>query len=301
MVSTRVVALASFLFSGAAAHADDLTPLYPDNASFAMGIDVKAISASPLGNKVVGKDKPYDVTRKMLMMIFSNEPVFGSIEPLEPLINRLDRITLAGNAKESNLGIFLEGDIDDAELTRAAEAIADLAKLSFQTEKLGDRKLLFIGDNGYAAVRVNKSLAAFASSRALLTEILDQHAGKRKTAPQPALLEGVKKIRPEETPVWLVMGELGLLNLGVKRVVGTISFAADADIRFDVTCEKDDQAKELAAGLKQGHEIVISYLKEPAKGLWQAADLKAKQDGKKVTITGKVSGARLVEEYAKLK
>jgi hypothetical protein len=97
------------------------------------------------------------------------------------------------------------------------------------------------------------------------------------------------------------MGELGLLNLGVKRLVGTISFAADADIRFDVTCETDDQAKELVRLLKQGHEFVISYLKEPSKSLWQSADLKAKQDGKAVSVTGKVSGAMLVEEYKKLK
>ena len=302
MDSTRIVALATLLFSGAVAHADDLTPLFPDNASIAMGIDVKAIYDSPLGKKVVGKDKPFDVTRKLIAMIFpDDESLFKSIAPLEPLINRLDRITFVGNVTESNLGIFLEGDIDEAELTRSAEAYAESAKLSFKTEKLGDRKLLIIGDNNRYAVRVDKSLAVFASSRELLSEILDQHSGKRKTEPQPALLEGVKHIKPGKTPVWLVMSEIPFLRLGITRLVGTISFAADADIRLDVTCETDDKAKELVALLKEGHEAVITYLKEPAKGLWQSANLTAKQDDKKVTVTGKVSGARLAVEYAKLK
>jgi hypothetical protein len=300
---TRIVALATLLFSGAVAHADDLTPLFPDNASIAMGIDVKAICASPLGQKVVGKDKPFDATRKLMSMIFAGEgeSFFESIAPLEPLINRLDRITFVGNATESNLGIFLEGDIDEAELARVAEAYAGSAKLSFNTEKLGNRKLLIIGDNNRYAVCVNKSLAVFASSRELISEILDQHSGKRKTKPQPALLEGVKQIKPGKTPVWLVMSEIPYLRLGITRLVGTISFAADVDIRLDVTCETDDKAKELVGLLKQGHEVVISYLKEPAKGLWQSADLKAKQDDKKVTVTGKVSGTKLAEEYAKLK
>jgi len=301
---TRIVALATLLFSGAVAHADDLTPLFPDNASIAMGIDVKAIYDSPLGKKVVGKDKAFDVARNLMAMIFSkneSESFFKSIEPLEPLINRLDRITFVGNATESNLGIFLEGDIDEAELARVAEAYAESAKLSFNTEKMGDRKLLIIGDNNRYAVRVNKSLAVFASSRELLNEILDQHSGKRKTKPQPALLEGVKQIKPGKTPVWLVMSEIPFLRLGITSLVGTISFAADVDIRLDVTCETDDQAKELVGLLKKGHEALISYLKEPAKSLWQSADLKAKQDDKKVTVTGKVSGTKLAEEYAKLK
>jgi hypothetical protein len=305
MVSTRVIALAAVLVSGAVAHADDLTPLYPRGVSFAMGIDVKAIYASPLGKKVVGKDKPFDVARKLTAMILANESesLFKSIAPLEPLINRLDRITVVGGiAGESRLeaDVFMEGDIDEAELTRAAEAFADVAKLSFQTEKLGDRKLIIIGDNSYA-VRVNKSLAVFASSRERLSEILEQHSGKMKTKPQPALLEGLKQIKKEEAPVWLVMGKIPIIGLGITRLVGTISFGVDAGIRIEASTETEDQANKVVELLKVVHEAAISYLKEPAKGLWQAADLKAKQDGKTVTVTGQVSGARLAEEYAKLK
>jgi hypothetical protein len=300
---TRIVALATLIFSGAVAHADDLTPLFPDNASIAMGIDVKAIYDSPLGKKVVGKDKPFDVARNLMAMIFSkneSESFFKSIEPLEPLINRLERISLAGDSSSATVCFFLEGDIGDAELTRTTEAFAELAKLSFNTEKIGDRKMLIVGDRSYA-VRVNKSLAVFASSRELLSEILDQHSGNRKAKPQPALLERLKRIKPAESPIWLAMGELKTFNLGIAGSVGTISFDADAEIRLEVSLVSEEKAKDVESVLKEGHELLISWLKEPAKSLWQAADFKAKQDGKMVKVTGKVSGAKLAEEYAKLK
>jgi hypothetical protein len=221
MGSTRVMALVVLLCSGAAAKADDLTTLYPDNSSFAFGIDIKAIYSSPLGKKVVGKDKPFDATRKLMAMIFPDEPFFKSIAPMEMLINRLERITFVGHATESRLetNLILEGDIDEAELIRSAEAVADLAKVSFTTEKLGDRKLLIIGDLSYA-VRVTKSLAVFSTSRAELINTLDQHAGKRKAQPQPALLEELKRIKPAETPIWLVVGEVRILKefLGITRL-----------------------------------------------------------------------------------
>jgi hypothetical protein len=173
---------------------------------------------------------------------------------------------------------------------------------SHHSIQLGDRTLLIIGDYSYA-VRVNKSLAVFASSRSELSDILDQHSGKRKAKPQQALLEGVKRIKPEETPIWMVAGEVRVMKefLGITGLKGTISVGVDAEIRIDATCETEDKAKELVALLKLGHEAANSYLKEPAKSLWQAADLKAKQDGKMVTVSGKVSSARIAEEYAKLK
>src|SRR6266487_5345853 len=108
----------------------DVTPLYPDSAAFAFGVDIKGITTSPLGKKVIGADKPFDATRKLVNVLLPNEvfPVTEkALKPLETVANRLERVTVAGNIESGGklpIAIFLEGEIDEDDYVKAAEGFA---------------------------------------------------------------------------------------------------------------------------------------------------------------------------------
>jgi hypothetical protein len=213
-------------------------------------------------------------------------------------------VTVVGNFEGGNqpfLSIFLEGDIDEGDYIKAAEEFAKLENKPFTTAKRGERKLLMLGEGNSAVygVRVSKSLFVVATTRELIDDVLEKHAGKLKADVQPALLEWLKKAKPAETPLWLVVGELKLLK-GINGGAATITLNDNADFRIEIACDKDD----LAATIKNVLEQVVKYFdgaQSPQAKVWAAAGIKIKRDGRTVTATGSIPGKLLAEEYAKQK
>jgi hypothetical protein len=302
-----VLASLAVILLPAAGRGADVTPLYPDSAVLAFGVDIKGITTSPLGRKAVGADKPFDATRKLLKVLLPEGvlPVTEkTLRPLESVANRLERATVAGSIEgggRPTLAIFLEGEVGAEDYAKTAEAFAKAEKMPFETVKLGERRLLVLGnaDAPVYGTQVGKSLFVLATQRELIDEVLDKHAGKRKAKMQPALAEWLKKAKPAETPMWLAVGELKVLE-GIKGGVATIVMKDDAEFRIEVACGKE----ELAATVKSLFDWAVDYLakeKTPQAEVWTAAKIVVKRDGTTVTATGKIPGKLLAEEYAKQK
>ena len=193
MRSFHLFTLLSVMALPATSRAADLTPLYPDSAVFAFGIDIKGITTSPLGKKVIGTDKPFDASRKLINVLLPGG-VFPltekALKPLESVANKLERITVAGNIEGGGhppIAVYLEGEIDEADYIKAAEGYAEEEKKFFNTAKLGERTLLIVGDSKTPiyGLRLSKSLYLLTSQRDMIDEVLDKHAGKRKTKLRP--------------------------------------------------------------------------------------------------------------------
>jgi hypothetical protein len=308
MRSACTLALLALVAGPTATRADDVAALYPDSAVFVFGLDVKGITTSPLGKKVIGTDKPFDATRKLLKVLFPEEvmPVTdAALKPLEAAANKLERVTVVGEIGGGGgpppIAVYLEGEIDEADYIKAAKGIATAERKEFRTENVGDRKLLIVGEGRSAVygLAVSKSLFLIATTRELIDEVLDKHAGKKKAKVQKALADWIKKVKPAETPIWLAVGEMEFLS-GITGGVATIALAADADFRIEIGCDKEDTAKDLTRAV----ELVVDYLaraKTPQAKVWAAAGIVAKQDGKIVTATGSIPGKLLIDEYAKQK
>lgn len=302
----RFLAVTLLLAAPAAARADDITALYPDAATFAFGADIKAITTSPLGKKVIGTDKPFDATRKLLKVLLPEDifPVTDkSIKPLEAVANRLERVVAVANIEggQAQVVVFLEGDIDEDAYVKAAEDYAKAEGMTFRLDKLGERKLVLVGAGNTTihGVRVSKSLFVVSSHRELLDEVLDKHAGKRKAKVQPSLIEWQKKVKSAETPIWMVSGEWDVLS-DFKGGMITIGLKDNADFRIEVSCAKE----QLADTIKSVFEGALRYFEQersPQAKVWHAAGITVKQDGTTVTATGSIPGKLLIEEYAKQK
>jgi hypothetical protein len=287
----------------AAGRAADVTPLFPDSAAMAFGLDVKAATTSPLGKKVIGNDKPYDASRKLLKVLFPTD-VFQvtdrSLKPLETIANRIERMTVAGGLDrgQADLAVFLEGEIEEDAYIKAAEGYAKAESKPFSTVKLDDRKLLLIGEEASPiyGVQVGKSLFLATNKRAWIDEVLDKHAGKKKATLHVALAAMLKKVKPAETPIWLVIG--GMEDLKGIMGVATIGLKEDADFRMEVMCDEEKDANNLT----QLFEYGVKYLRESqtSRGkLWNAARIEVKKDGLTVTAVGAIPGKLLAEAYAK--
>jgi hypothetical protein len=304
--------LVAFALSAAlaapAAAAADIAPLYPDAAAFALGVNVKGTTTSPLGKKVIGTDKPFDATRKLLRVLFPDDlftPTKEKLQPLEAVANTLDNVTVVGSVFGEDgpppVVVFLEGSAAEGEYLKAAEGFAKAEGKPFDTDKLGDRTLFTLGRNGDTiyGVRVADGLFVLASRRELIDEVLDKHAGRRKAKVQQPLLDWIKAANPAETPIWLAVGEIKNLD-GVHGGVATIALKDGADFRIEVRTGRED----LAASVKQLGDVVVNYFKEsdtPQGKVWNAAGLAVKQDGTTVTMTGRFPGKLLADEYAKQK
>src|SRR5262245_38703649 len=193
--------------------ATDLTPIYPDGACIALGIDIKAVMNSPLGKKVVGEDKPFDAARKLLKVLIPHLegllPVEGDVgKAVAKVANRLNRVTVV--ATTEGFAIYLEGEIAEDDYIRAAELLAKDSNSAFKTEKLGGRKLVMVGEGRGTVygVRVSDALFLIAYRKELIDEVLDKHAGKKTASIDKLLAERLKKVKTADTPVWLVSGEL---------------------------------------------------------------------------------------------
>ena len=292
------------------AGATDLAPIYPDGTCIALGIDIKGVMNSPLGKKVID-DKPFDAARKLLKVLFPLEgalPVEGDVgKAIAAVANRLNRVTVAVEPKDARVVIYLEGEITEDEYVRAAEQLAKSTNRAFKTEKLGERKLVIIGEDGgrVYGLRLSDALFLITTKRELLDEVRDKHAGKKKATIDKLLAERLKTVKTAETPVWLVIGDLQIVNSldllnALSGLVATISLKADADIRIT----GDYATEERARNTKRSLEALLGFL--PLSGdtqgrVWQAADLKVKQDGKTVIATGSIPAKLLADEYAKQK
>ena len=307
MLRGSLVALVMVATIPAAGRADDLGGLYPDAATLAFGLDIKAITTSPLGKKVIGDDKPFDASRKLLRVLFP-EQVFPitdkALKPLETVTNRLERVTAVANVTRGNwpppIVVYLEGEIDEAEYFKAAEAMTKLESKQFKTEKHGERKLFIVGTDRTAihGLRVSRSLFLVATSRDLIDEVVEKHAGKKRAKLQTTFLTHLKKVNPAETPIWLVVGGIEVFD-GLSGIA-TIGLKDNADFRMEVACEKEDMARSLETGLRH----VVEYLTQsqtPQAKLWDAARITARREGTTVTAIGSIPGKLLAEEYAKHK
>jgi hypothetical protein len=290
------------------ARAADLAPLYPDGATFALGINVKGITSSPLGKTVIGKDKPFDATRKLLKTLFPEDilPLTDkALAPLESVTNRLERVTVVGDVGGGRgrppIAIYLEGAIEEAEYFKAAESLAKDQNEPFTTEKHGDRKLFVAGKEGQQlfGLRVSPSLFLVATTRELVEEVLDKHAGKKRATVQKALAASLAKVKPAETPIWFVIGEIQVLR-GITGGVATIALKEDADFRMEVICDEDKMAGFVARILEQGVDYLTRAMTPQGK-LWNAAGIAVKRDGMTITASGSIPGKLLAEEYGKRK
>jgi len=287
--------------------ADDITALYPDASMFAFSVNVKGITTSPFGKKVIGNDKPFDATRKFLKLLIPTEGfriTEGSLKPLETVANKLERVTVAGNIEggaQPPIAIFLEGEIDEDEYVKALEGYAKAEERPFKTEKLGERKLLITGDANLTTYgfRVSKSLFVVVTERNLVEDVLEKHTGKRTAKIQPELLEWQKKAKPAETPIWFALGKVKVLD-GIEGGVATIALKDDADIRIEVVFAKEKDA-DLVRGVLDSAVDSLERGQTTQAKVWGAAGVKVKQDGTIVTATGRIPGKLLAEEYAKQK
>jgi hypothetical protein len=266
---------------------------------------------SPLGKKVFGDDKPFDAARKLLKVMLPLEgvlPVEGDAgKAITAVASRLNRVTVAVEPKDGRFVIYLEGEITEDDYARAAEQLAKFTSREFKTEKLGERKLLIVGEEGRRVygLRLSDALFLITSQRDVLDEVLDKHAGKKKAAIDKLLAARLKTVKTAETPVWLVIGDLKVeggtdfVN-DLSGLVGTISLKADADIRIAGDYATEEQARKTKGTL----EALLGFLPvfgEAQGRVWKAADIKVKQDGTTVTATGSIPAKLLAEEYAKQK
>src|SRR6476620_4137254 len=205
MRSIPLLALVTVVALPAAGRAADLAPLYPDGATFALGLNVKGITGSPLGKTVIGKDRPFDATRKLLKTLFPEDllPLTDmALAPLESVTNQLERVTILGDIGggrgQTPIAIYLEGKIDEGEYFKAAEALAQSEKWEFTTEKLGERRLFVVRKQFQTVygLRVSPSLFLIATTRELVDEVLDKHAGKKKAVIQKALAASLARVKP---------------------------------------------------------------------------------------------------------
>jgi hypothetical protein len=295
----------------AGAGATDLAPIYPDGACVALGIDIRGVLNSPLGKKVVGDDKPFDAARKLLKVLFPLEgalPVEGDTgKAIAAVANRLNRVTVAVEPKDGNFVIYLEGEITEEAYVRAAEQLAKFSNREFRTEKLGERKLVVVGEGRgmVYGLRLSEALFLITNQRELLDEVRDKHAGKKKATIDKLLAERLKTVKTAETPVWLAIGELKIggpaaVADDLSGLVGTISLKADADIRIVGDYATEEQARN-TKGTLAGLLGFLPFFGEAQGKVWKAADIKVEQDGKTVTATGSIPAKLLLDEYAKQK
>jgi hypothetical protein len=292
--------------------ATDLSPIYPDGTCVALGIDIRGVLNSPLGKKVVGDDKPFDAARKLLKVLLPLEgalPVEGDVgKAIAAVANRLNRVTLALEPNDGRFVIYLEGEITEDAYVRAAEQLAKSSNRAFTTEKLGERKLVIVGEGAGTVygLRLSEALFLITARKELLEEVLDKHAGKKTAAIDKLLAQRLKTVKTAETPVWLAIGDLKIAGgtdfvNDLSGLVGTISLKADADIRIVGNYDTEDQARKTKGTLEGLLGLLPLIGGDDRAKVWNAADIKVKHDGKTVTATGSIPAKLLTDEYAKQK
>ena len=135
MTRGLLVALVAVLSLPAVGRADDVAALYPDAATFAFGVDVKGIATSPLGKKVIGERQAVRrdpqaaegaVPARHLPDHRQGAQAAGVGREQAGARDRRRRPQLETMARPAC--VFLEGEIDEDEYFKAAEAVAKAEK-----------------------------------------------------------------------------------------------------------------------------------------------------------------------------
>jgi hypothetical protein len=272
----------------------------------ALGANIKTLTTSPLGKKVIGADKPFDATRKLMKVLIPGDalPITDkTLKPLEPVMNRLERVTVVATYENNwppPIAVYLEGAIDEAEFVKAATSYSEAENKPFSTSKIGDRKLIVVdeGSTKIHGIQVHKSLYLVATSRKLIDDVLDKHAGKKKGTLQPVRADWLKKARPAETPLWLALGEVE--DVGGLNGVITIALKDDAEFRLEAVSKDERSAKTIKEVLDYAVDFV-NRTDRPQGKLWAAARVAVTLDGLTVKAAGAIPGKLLAEDYAKQK
>ena len=291
------------------ARAADLAPLFPDGTWMVLGVEVQGVHESPLGKELFGKDSRLTASRK-LFAAFGHEDgaaLLKSLEPLEPCLNSATRVTvtapLGGAFRESDdAAIFVEGEFDDAEVTKGIKAYCERAELPYKSEKIGERTVHVIsGDATVRAVRLDKTTVAVAFTANAITNLLDRQSGKLKSKAPRAIVEAVQKIDPAVTPVWLVVGENRVDDVvEYTRMIATVSLAAD--VKLSIRMEAPDaEAAERCKKTLELYAGILRIAKELRLAQSLGASAKIEVAGTNATATATIPAKALATEYAKQK
>ncbi len=293
--------VALVLLAAPAPAADDLSALYPENTIAVLTVDIAKVVGSPLGKKVIGTDKPFTATRKLVSVLLDDGALQvpdAAQNHLAEVANKLERVTLVVAMKPNgplSVLVFFEGANTEGDYIKAVEGYAKAEDDKLEIEKRGDRKLLSLTRNRLRGASVNKSLFLATDNADLLTKVLDKADGKQKASDNKLITDAIKQAKLAETPIWLVVAH-DQFGTGVA----TITLKDDAEIRLEYRATGMDFTQTVKDVLA---EIFLQMAKKDTRQgrLWAAADLTVKIDNKAVIATGKFPAKLLAEDYAKQK
>jgi hypothetical protein len=213
------LALALALSAHAARAADpDLRPYFPKDSFAVLSVDVKRIAASPFGKKVFGTDDQFTAALKLVNLLAA--PGEGEAPPPElkkavgPVLNKLERVTTVVAFKDPKASFdvrvvtFVEGALTEDEYASAFEALAKERGEKLQTDKRDGRKWFGLSEplglREFSSVLAQKGLFLI-GEREDLERVLDVISGKAKPAENKELSAAVARVKPDETPAYLIV------------------------------------------------------------------------------------------------
>jgi len=289
--------------------APDLTALYPEAAWMVLGVEVRAVYESPLGRTVFGTDRPAEAARVVLAMLLRQDDADAlKALAIDPVLDRITRLTFVtserGDRPDSDdFRLFLEGDIDDAGLARAIEAVCNRQELPYRAENAGERTIHVAGEKGRTlrVFRVDKATVAVVRTAAAVTDILDRQAGKKKSDAPKLVVEGVRAIDRVATPMWLVVGEKRVGDrVDYTRMVATVALGDNVTLRVRMEAPDKDAADRCGKTLLL-YTNICAMAKDNRMFTTLADSAKRETTGTNVTATAVLPGKTLAEEYAKQK
>jgi hypothetical protein len=301
------LALVLALSAHAARAADpDVRPYFPNNSFAVVSVDVKRIAASPFGKKVFGTDEKFMAALKLSLLL--REPTDSEYEApspelkkaVGPVLNKIERVTTVvafRDPKENfDIGVvaFVEGAVTEDEYASALEALAKGRGEKLQADKHDGRKwfgLEPIGLRDFSGVLAQKGLFLI-GEREDLERVLDVTSGKAKPAENKELGAAVARVKPDETPAYLIVAGP---TFGTALV--TLSFKDDAELSGKY---EGDFAEKIETGLRNQLNYLTDGKSRRAR-LWTAAKVTVVRKDKTVTLSGTFPVNLLAEKYAKLK
>lgn len=285
----------------------DLRPYFPNNSFAVVNVDVKRIAASPFGKKVFDTDDQFTAALKLAHLLA--EPTDSEYEapPPElkkavgPVVNKLERMTTAvafkdpKNSFDIRVVAFVEGAATEEEYASALDALAKERGNKLQTDKRDGRKWFGLSEplglREFSGVLAQKGLFVIGKSEDLAIA-LEVISGKAKPAENKELSAAVARVKPDETPAYLIVAGP---TFGTALV--TLSFKGDAELSGKY---EGDFAETVETGLRNLLKDLTGGTLRRAR-LWTAANVTVARKDKTVTLSGTFPAKLLAEEYAKLK
>ncbi len=237
--------------------------------------------------------------REKLVKEFVKE-VVKALEPFKGLVDKIERVTIAfvperedspysGPLRkafgETSMIVFLEGPNSEEDYRNVLESILKALGEQLEVKKIGGRNVLPLPLG--QGISLSKSLFVIAENQERLTDVLDRYDGKKKLTKNEQLVDAMKRVKPTDTPIWIVHGRE---SRGLA--VGTFALKDDVDFRYEY--KGDNGLGNFLVGRVEG-EL------DSAARLIPLAKLTVQRKGNVVTATGTIPGKRLAEEYAKQK